>query len=261
MSYVEVARATRDPIVILGGAFMTASELDVEEKRLGMSHRFLYFRGRSAVLSDPPADVVTSLFGIFPGWLVELVIEQVTPMVSADTAIDGYSRACAAWGRRVVGGLDAAGIADAAALLFRIVDGADVTALPLAAGWHGQDRPEAPAERLAFALMLARELRGGLHFAALRTCGLTVPEAVVVDPGGGRGRLERTGWLAEDADALVARVQQFPDSDTRWQAAERFTDEAFAAAFSALDEAETDRLVRLLARTYDAAIAQTPAPA
>jgi hypothetical protein len=34
----------------------------------------------------------------------------------------------------------------------------------------------------------------------------------------------------------------------------------FAAALSALDEAETDRLVRLLAGTYDAAMAQAPVP-
>jgi hypothetical protein len=46
--------------------------------------------------------------------------------------------------------------------------------------------------------------RGGPHFAALRAVGLTVPEAVVADPEGGRDRLLRTAWAPDAADALIA---------------------------------------------------------
>ena len=54
--------------------------------------------------------------------------------------------------------------------------------------------------------MLLRELRGGLHFAALRAHGLDIPVAVLADPSGGVGRLRRTGWRHEQVDALQARA-------------------------------------------------------
>lgn len=245
MDHLSAARLTRDPIVTLGGAFMTSRQLAAEEARMCLPERSLYFRGRSAVLGDPPVAVVTSLFGLFPDWLVELVLDKVTPMVSAQRAIDGYTRGCAAWGASELAAVDAA--AEAAELLYRIVDGADVTALALAAGWRAQQRPERPAERLAHALMLAREVRGGLHFAALRACGLSVPEAAVADPRGGRDRLLRTGWRPEDADELIARAEARPDLPARWRRAEELTDETFAATMQLLDPTETGRLTQLLA--------------
>jgi len=59
----------------------------------------------------------------------------------------------------------------------------------------GADEPRRTAE-LAFAVMLLRELRGGLHFAALRAYGVGVPDAVTVDPTGGRRRKRwtRPNW-------------------------------------------------------------------
>lgn len=235
---------TRQAIVTLGGAFMTSPQLRAEEARLGLPDRSLYFRGRSAVLGDPPAAVVTALFGIFPDWLIELVLDAVTPLVPAPAAIDAYTRACAAWGAEALGSADNAD--EAADLLYRIVDSADLSGLPLAAGWRVQQRPAGPSQRLAHALMLARELRGGLHFAALRACGLSVPEATLADPHGGRPKLLRTGWRPEDVDALIERAAQRPDLQARWQRAERLTDEAFATDGSALGTRAAARLTDLL---------------
>ncbi|MGH3980453.1 MAG: SCO6745 family protein [Pseudonocardiaceae bacterium] len=239
-----VAHRTRGPIVTLGGAFMTAPEMTAQEVDLGLPERSLYFRGRSAVLGDPPAHVVTTLFGIFPDWLVELVIGKATPAVPAAAAVDAYARASAAWGRRVLADVPSA--ARAATLLYRIVDSADASALPLVAGWRAQARPHDAPARLAHALMLARELRGGLHFAALRAGGLGVTEAVVADPGGGRGRLLRTGWRVEDADALIARAHARSDLVDRWQRAEQLTDESFGLAIAVLTDTEADHLVAVL---------------
>ncbi|PTR32301.1 hypothetical protein C8K36_1011353 [Rhodococcus sp. OK519] len=221
MEYLAAARAMRDPIVDLGGAFMTSPQLAAEEERLGMWARSLYFRGRSAVLGDPPAAVVASLFGIFPAWLIELMLGEAAPVVAAGDAIRGYTRACGAWGSAELPRSD--GTDEATELLYRVVDGADLTALPLVAGWQIQERPLAPAERFAHALMLARELRGGLHFAALRASGLSVPEAVVADPHAGLDKMLRTGWQESDADAVITRARARPDLHTRWRRAEETT--------------------------------------
>ncbi|RCW46822.1 hypothetical protein DFQ14_101161 [Halopolyspora algeriensis] len=241
----DTAHRTRSPIVTLGGAFMTSEEMAVQEADLGLPERSLYFRGRSAALGDPPAHVVTALFGIFPDWLIELMIGKTTPAVSAADAIDAYTRACAAWGRRVFA--DVPSTAHAATLLCRIVDAADVSTLPLVSGWRIRTRPADAPARLAHALMLVRELRGGLHFAALRACGLGISEAVVADPDGGRGRLLRTGWRADDADALIIRAQARRDLVERRQRAEQLTNESFGQALEVLTDADRDQLVELLA--------------
>ncbi|GAB3523633.1 SCO6745 family protein [Arthrobacter monumenti] len=242
MEHLESARLTRDTIVSLGGAFMTSPQLAAEESKLGQQKHSLYFRGRSAVLGDPPAVVITAVFGLFPESLVTLMLERSD--LPADEAIQAYSRSCAAWGSAKLESVEAPG--EAADLLLRIVDHADLTALPLAAGWRMQQRPDDDVERLAHALMLAREIRGGFHFAALRTCGLGVAEATVAHPHGGRERLLRTGWRPDDADEVIRKAESRSDLRHRWQEAEDLTDEMFAETMKVLDQTETIRLTDLL---------------
>lgn len=249
-SMTTVAQRTHGPIVDLGGKFMTAPDMSEQETQLGLSERSLYFRGRSAVLGDPPPQVVTALFAIFPDWLVELMIADATPILSAAGAVDAYTRAAASWGERAFAEVHEPG--GTATLLYRIADTADPSALPLFAGWRAQPRPADSPARLAHALMLVRELRGGLHFAALRSYGLGVRDAVVADPTGGRARLLRTGWTAEDADTLIARAEAQPDLVDRWQRAEQRTDETFGRMLAgALTETEAERLTLSLGALPD----------
>ena len=95
--------------------------------------------------------------------------------------------------------------------------------------------------------MVFREFRGGVHFAALRAVGLTVPEAVVADPEGGRGRLLRTAWSEEAADALIAAAEAKGDLRERWRHAERLSDERVADLLAVtLTDAEREELRRCL---------------
>jgi hypothetical protein len=241
------AADTRDVVVRIGGAFMTSDEFTEVEAGIGLPQRMLYFRGRSAVLGDPSPAVVTETLGIFPAWVVGFAA-QAAGQVAADKAVATYSQACWNWGRAHL--VDAVDPARTAELLFRITDTADASALLLFAGWREAARPTEPAEALAHALMLTRELRGGLHFAALRASGLSVTEAVVADPGGGKARLLRTAWSPEAADELVAKASRKADLTERWQHAESLTDLRFGeAAADALNPTELaelrDRLLAL----------------
>ncbi len=223
---------------------MVSPELVAREEAVGLPPRTLYFRGRTAVLGNPSPGVVASVIGIFPEWLVELALVRSFP---ADRAIDAYLGACWDWSRNHLGAVTEP--ERLAKLGFAVADGADASALPLFRGWRDAARPEDGPAQLGHALMVLRELRGGLHFAALRAVGLSVTQAVVLDPGGGRGRLQRTGWRPDDAEALLASVAGRPDLEARWRQAEQLTDDRFDEALAVLSDAEraefADRLLAL----------------
>ena len=97
-----------------------------------------------------------------------------------------------------------------------------------------------------------------LHFAALRALGVSVPEAVIADPEGGRARLLRTAWPEEAADELVAAAERKPDLHERWKQAEALTDDRIGELLaSSLTEAEQAEFERLLVDLAE--FAQVPA--
>ncbi|NBH05986.1 hypothetical protein [Amycolatopsis sp. SID8362] len=253
---MTTANRIRSVVQVLGGKFMTSPELAAVEAEAGLPPRSLYLRGRSAVLGDVPPKVAAELFGIFPHWLFDFVLPAATAAIDASAAVRAYSESSARWSRVNLSAASEPG--RLAELLFRVVDAADASGLALFAGWKNAERPEGDVERLGFALMVFRELRGGLHFAALRALGVTVPEAVVADPEGGRARLLRTAWPEDAADALVAAAERKPDLRERWRKAESITDERIDELLaSALSEGESAELERRLAEL--AAFAQVPA--
>jgi hypothetical protein len=245
------ANRIRPVVQVLGGRFMTSPELAAVEAEVGLPPRSLYVRGRSAVLGDVPPKVAAELFGIFPHWLFDFVLPPATVALDAPAAVRAYTESSARWSRVNLSAVSEPGrLAD---LVFRVVDAADASGLALFAGWRNASRPSGDVERLGFALMVFRELRGGLHFAALRAMGLTVPEAVIADPEGGRERLLRTAWPAEAADELVAAASRKPNLRARWQRAESLTDdridELLASALTSSEQAELEsRLIELFAQ-------------
>ncbi|MET8846591.1 hypothetical protein [Amycolatopsis sp. NPDC004625] len=251
----ELASRIRPVVQVLGGKFMTSPELAAVEAEAGLPPRSLYLRGRSAVLGDVPPKVAAELFGIFPHWLFEFVLPPAVAVLDAPAAVRAYAESSARWSRVSLSAVSDPGrLAD---LLFRVVDAADASALALFAGWKNAERPSGDVERLGFALMVVRELRGGLHFAALRALGLSVPEAVIADPEGGRERLLRTAWPEDAANELTAAAGRKPDLRDRWRRAESMTDarmgELLASALTGPQRAELDRRLAELA-----AFAQLP---
>ncbi|MGW5742516.1 SCO6745 family protein [Amycolatopsis sp. NPDC003861] len=241
-----LANRIRPVVQVLGGKFMTSPELAAVEAEVGLPPRSLYVRGRSAVLGDVPPKVAAELFGIFPHWLFEYVLPPATAALDAPAAVRAYTESSARWSRVSLSAVSEP--ARLAELLFRVVDAADASGLALFAGWKNTGRPTGDVERLGFALMVFRELRGGLHFAALRALGLSIPEAVIADPEGGRARLLRTAWPEDAADELVASAERKPDLRERWQRAEALTDDRIGELLaSALPEPELAELDRRLA--------------
>ncbi|WP_434444199.1 SCO6745 family protein [Lentzea sp. E54] len=242
MDAQECARTTREVLVHRGGRFMVAPELATQERLLQVPARSLYFRGRSAVLGDPPPAVVAELFGIFPAWLVEIAL--TSNELSAGRAVEAYTAGCWEWGRHHLAAVaEPDRVAD---LLFTVVDEADGSGLALFAGWRRAPRPDDAPGRLAHALMVARELRGGLHFAALRSCGLGVVDAVFTDPDSGPDRLRQTGWREQDVEPVRARLRDRTDLPERWRRAQQITDQTFGACLGVLPSPKRAQLATAL---------------
>jgi hypothetical protein len=231
----SVSGASAAALVTAGGRFMTAPEMDLAARPLGVPGPVLYFLGRVGVVGATTAAAAGSLLGIFPRSMIDHVWAE-TAAVPAACAVAAYAQACAAWGRAHLAGLPCrAALAERAE---RVVDAAPVEALPLVAGWRSVARPDDPAARAARAVMLLRELRGALHFCALRIEGLGVPLAVLADPGGGVARLRRLGWPEPAVDVLRAQAERVADLGLRWRRAEAATDATLAAYVAVLPEAE-----------------------
>ncbi|GAB3480271.1 SCO6745 family protein [Amycolatopsis cihanbeyliensis] len=220
---VDAAAGVRPFVQRWGGKFMTSTELAQVEQELGLAPRALYFRGRSAVLGDPPPQMVAELFGIFPRWLLDALLPAATSALDSPSAVEGFQEGAARWARARLS--DLAEPERLGGLLARLTEAADPGGLALFGGWRRAAWPEGALERVVHGLHLLREYRGGLHFAALRAVGLPIEEAIVADPEGGRGRLLRTGWQPEPADELIARANARPDLHERWRRAETLTGE------------------------------------
>jgi hypothetical protein len=240
----DLARRTRATITGVGGRFMIAPQLAAAASRVGVRSHVLYIRGRVAPVGALTPEAAAALLAIMPVALVRRAFERTTEL-SAERAAEACTEACLEWGRDHLAGISADRLARLAALGEKVVDTAELSALPLVAGWRAVPRPSDPPARAALVLHLLREHRGALHLAAVRAQGLDVPVAILADPGAGEARLRAFGWRDADLEAIRARAARLDDVPGRWAAAERDTDAAFGWALSVLDADEAEELVRL----------------
>ena len=241
---MDLSRRTRAAVVGVGGRFMIAPQMAAAAERLGLRSHVLYIRGRVAPVGELTPEAARAVLAIMPAGLVARAFER-TSHVSAADAAKACAEACADWGRDHLAPLPAEDLERLAMLAEKVLDAAELSALPLAAGWRAVARPSDPPARAALALHVLREHRGALHLAALRAHGLDVPVAMLASPAGGEKGLRALGWRDADITAVRARADAIPDVEDRWAAAENLTESAFGLALGVLDEAEGVDLVRL----------------
>lgn len=240
---MSVAHAVKDLIQQMGGGFMFSREAKEYGRSTGVDG-FMgpYTRGRGGVLGEVDADVVTAAFGFFPADGVRAAWEAVE-MPAAEAAM-GYAAAAQGFGRRKLAGFDRSD--RLAELLKKVADHADVAGVPLFAGWRAVPLPEDGPGRVLQLTHVLRELRGGLHFMAIKTQGLTPLQAVLI--GGspmanGPDQARLYGWT-EPFEEITAELKE------KWEKAEAITDELASQAFDVLDEAEGKELVTLLTEAH-----------
>ncbi|MGH3243590.1 MAG: SCO6745 family protein [Spirillospora sp.] len=236
----EIAAAVAEPIGRIGGAFMVSREAKAYSAETGLTGWGPYFRGRCGVLGDVDADIVAAAAGFFPVETVRKAWESGADLPAATTA-ERYAAVAHDFGRRKLAGFTASGrLAD---LLRPVVDGGHVTAAPLFAGWRAMPLPGDDPARVVQLAHVVRELRGGMHIAAVLASGLSPLEAVLSGHSAllpdGEPNAEYFGWPRPYPEVTDEIRRRHDD-------AERLTDELMAPAFSVLDEAEAGELVVLL---------------
>ncbi len=219
-----------------------------------------YFPLRAAPLGAVGERQVTSAFYSFSPRKVGDHIPAAWTVAAPDQVLAARSRGIGRAYRAVLGdAVDGPELAEAAALARRAAEAVHTEGRPLAAAVAALPWPDEPHLVLWHAATVLREHRGDGHLAALLAAGLDPVESLVsfaAIGAAGEKTFESRGWSGGEWEAarerLVARGVlgadgTVADAGRALRAeVERRTDELAAAPWSALDDAERERLVELL---------------
>jgi hypothetical protein len=238
MDELTAATATAAAVSTVGSHFMLDGGTYKRGAELGFTGLDFYVAGRAGVLGDVDADVVASAFTFFEPGAVRTLWDQGRAVMSPAAASAEFAGCCASWAEEhVPDDVDAARLAE---LATRVVATARPAAAPLFAAWRATEVPSAPKAAAVHQLNVLRELRNGLHGAAVVSAGLSPLEAMSVRSP---HMVPLFGWSeAAPADGL----------QPVWDGAEACTDRAMAHAFGSLDDAERAELAALAASLHDA---------
>ena len=231
MTPAEAVRGVAGPVGRLGGAWMFDPETNQRGVDLGLSTWSWYHCGRGGVLGDGPADAAIAAFGFFPPDLQRKAWDRGSAVMPVRSIAGLYAQACADWGVRVLPSSPRL-----VELLTRVTDAAPVMGLPVFAGWRtlAASIETTDAGRLALALQVAREHRGGAHLVAVAAQGVE-PLQAVMSGRYGADNARFFGWPEPWPEPEAARGQM--------AAAEALTDRIVEPAFGVLSADERDELV------------------
>ncbi|CAN5912314.1 hypothetical protein BH23ACT2_BH23ACT2_09840 [soil metagenome] len=238
-----------------------APEAALNYAELGLDGQAGYFASRSAAMGAVGPEVVIATFFNFKPQLVHDALpaawEATTPAAVLAARLDGADKAL----RRMLGDdVDHPDLAESAELARKAALAGDPSGRPIFAAHAGLPWPEQAHLVLFHAITLLREHRGDAHVAALTLEGYDAVEALVTHLAGGEialppSLLQATrGWTDEEWEAGHERLRQRghldPSGDLTLTDAgratrdrvEALTDAAALAPWTALTDAEADRL-------------------
>jgi hypothetical protein len=232
MDALATATATATAVSAVGSHFMLDGGTYAKGAGLGFSGLDFYAAGRGGVLGEVDADVVAAAFAFFEPAYVRAQWDQGRSVMPPARAADAWASACADWAEAHVG--DDAPVERMAELLDPVVGAARPACASIFSGWRALPVPTAPKAHAVHQMNALRELRHGLHSAAVVSAGLTPHQALSLRTP---GMVPIFGWPEA---APVEGLQG------RWDAAEAATDTAIAHAYDALDDGQRDELAGLL---------------
>ncbi|MFG2972141.1 hypothetical protein ACGFYY_03910 [Streptomyces sp. NPDC048331] len=236
MEISQCIAAVARPLHDFGDEFMSDGATADLGLRAGFAPgRGFYCRGRFGVLGEAPVAVVQAVQGFLGPRLVTTGWLAGRPVMPAAEAAACYARAVHAWGRtHIPADVD---VEHFNHLAQRLIEAADADALPLFAGWRAQACPDDdPAGAAMQRIHVLREHRGACHLVAVRRCGLSAAEAMVVNLG--VEQAAHYGW----PDPRPLDATGIP----RRQRAERITDEMQMPLYARLTDRERTDFARLV---------------
>lgn len=231
MDALAAAAQTAAAVSTVGSHFMLDGNTYKRGAELGFQGLDFYVTGRGGVLGDVDADVVSAAFTFFEPGGIRQLWEQGRSVMPAAAAASEFAACCSAWAdEKVPDDIDSARLAELAG---RVVATARPACAPVFAGWRAVPVPGSTKAAAVRHMNALRELRNGLHGAAIVSEGLTPLEALSVKSP---HMVALFGW-SEPAptDGLLPR----------WEAAEERTTQSIAHAYETLDDSERAELVEL----------------
>ncbi len=241
---VAYAARVRSGVGSLGGAFFLSQEAKQAGKDLGLRGWPTYFVGRCGVLGPVDGDVVAAVCGFFPESFVHKAWDEGCE-ADLSLAVEVYLQACQNWGRSHLSGFS--DVDRLAELAEKVVRGSQAIGAPLFAGWRVLPLAEDSPGRLAQLMTMLRELRGGLHLAAVMSTGMTPREAIVAGPGGA-SNAAFFGWTETEIEP-----HRFDFVTSARAEAERNTDRMMTSSWLVLNLSERAEFATLLDRAVDVA--------
>jgi hypothetical protein len=240
MDALTAATTTAAAVSTVGSHFMLDGGTYKRGAELGFQGLDFYVSGRGGVLGDVDADVVSAAFTFFEPGAVRTLWEQGRTVLPPAEAAQAFAGCAAAWAEaNVPDDIDAARIA---ALAGAVVAGARPACAAVFAGFRALPVPAAPKAAAVHQMNALRELRLGLHGAAVVASGLTPLEALAVKtPQMG----PIFGW---------AELPDVTELTPRWDEAEARTNQAIAHAYLGLDDAERAELAELAVALHRAVL-------
>jgi hypothetical protein len=224
---------------MIGSHFMLDGKTYARGAELGFAGLDFYVAGRGGVLGDVDADVVSAAFAFFEPGNVRAQWEAGTAVMPPAQAARAFAACAATWAEEhVPDDLDAARLAQLAG---QVGAGARPACASVFCGWRALDVPVAPKAAAVHQMNALRELRHGLHAAAVVTWGLAPLEALSVKTP---AMAPIFGW--------PGAIEVTEEQTARWEEAEAATTRAITHAYEALTDAERDELTEL-ARALHAA--------
>jgi hypothetical protein len=238
MDALEAATTTAAAVSTIGSHFMLDGNTYKRGAELGFAGLDFYVTGRGGVLGDVDADVVAAAFTFFEPGHVRAQWDAGRTVMSPAKAAEAFAECCATWSaEHVPDDFDAPRLT---ALASQAVDAARTACAPVFAGWRALAVPADPKAAAVHQMNALRELRLGLHAAAIVSAGLTPLQALSVKTP---AMAPLFGWPAlADTDGLLER----------WEGAEARTTAAMAHAYEALDDAERAELAELAVALHQA---------
>jgi hypothetical protein len=202
---MDAVKTAAGPIEAIGAAYMLHPDTFKRTGENGYPHPFAgYFAGRGGVLGDVDAGVVTSVFAVFEPSIVEMFWDQGRPVHGAAKGAELYQEMTGAWGRDHLSGQP--GLERLIELGEKVIDSAPTDGLPLFAGWKAVPRASDPAARAMQVLFVLREMRGAIHFVALKASGLSPVEAHLINKG--EQYAQMFGWDAPWPDVTQLKTKR-----------------------------------------------------
>lgn len=232
MDATETARRSADAIANLPAGFMMDGATYAHGSELGFDGVDFYIAGRGGALGDVSGQVVAATFLFFnPAHICDGWDRSGKVMCRREAALE-FAGCGARWAEsHLADGIDYVRLAE---LCKRVIDSASPAGVALFAAWSQVEEPDSPKALALQRLNVLRELRGGLHGAAVLGAGLDPRAAVMVRSP---QMASLFGWHEPHPDPELHRAA--------WDQAEAATDVAIGRAFSALDANERAELVEL----------------